>query len=1035
MIFCRSDITSRQLHNLENSTADLEHVCIELFCNGKRILLSSMYRPPNCNKENFKLNLSVTLEKLRNNLPHINLITGDFNYGGVFDFFNTLSTTPFDYETANIFEQNFLTQLIDVPTRYQTTINGHSVSLLDHIWIDRVDLVTKASVCSQISDHCLLALELDLICRKPKNKIIEKYNFSGLTSQNYLDLKTHLQSFKFSDAWSVDQHCAELTNHLTEGLSKFVPRVKYKQKDLDIPWSNAQIRQILQKKNRAYKVYRQAANSFNLLRPSDNNYYAMRIRVSRKNESFKQASKNYKNASRAEKNRYFSNLKNVWSNPQIPTRKKFQILLKLTKTQKNASIPPLLDSGKIIDDPIEKANLFNQFFTDKSQVNRPNDNPPHLDKIVTDGNFDNITTSHFELGPIIKSLKSSNYSPCGVPGTFIKLLYTHAGSIITKLISNLLNAVFSSGVYPKIWKLSHISPIHKKGSKAEMSNYRPISILPTLSKITESVIHSRLLRHLLSNNLISKQQAAYLPADSTAQQLLSMIHLIKTTMASNNIAQAVFLDVSSAFDAVWHKGLLAKLEQINISGPAYQLFSSYLTDRKAVTVIDGHKSAELPLRAGVPQGSRLGPLLFITFLNDIVTDLESTPYLYADDTTLVARANSTYETTNILNRDLAKIYNWALTWKVTFNASKSKDIIFSKSLLPSHPTILGLQFIERVHLHKHLGLYINSSLTWDKQIESIVKKVNFKLSIMWQVKELSRQCLDVLFKLHVRSSIDYAITVFGPSLNDSQIKTLDNLTYRAARLVTGAQKYTSSEKLLNELGWENTTKRIEYLCLTQFYKIIHRQTTPLVHECLPPRLNSNYPTNRTFQHYPFMSSFFVNSFFPFTIKKWDQLHTDLRNEPDFTLFKIKLKEKLKPMKFRHFHVGFKYPNTLHTQLRLGRSFLNCHLFPIGQSITKYCQCGNLESVQHFLLDCNQYDQARGQLFQKLEGLLENKPNTYTKQSLCQILLCGEKPHLPEKYVHNKHIFYAVQTFLCKTKRLFYNEQNKPNRQNNVAPPE
>ena len=96
---------------------------------------------------------------------------------------------------------------------------------------------------------------------------------------------------------------------------------------------------------------------------------------------------------------------------------------------------------------------------------------------------------------------------------------------------------------------------------------------------------------------------------------------------------------------------------------------------------------------------------------------------------------------------------------------------------------------------------------------------------------------------------------------------------------------------------------------------------------------------------------------------------------------------------------------------------------------------SIESVQHFLLDCNQYDQARGQLFQKLEGLLENKPNTYTKQSLCQILLCGEKPHLPEKYVHNKHIFYAVQTFLCKTKRLFYNEQNKPNRQNNVAPPE
>ena len=506
-------------------------------------------------------------------------------------------------------------------------------------------------------------------------------------------------------------------------------------------------------------------------------------------------------------------------------------------------------------------------------------------------------------------------------------------------------------------------------------------------------------------------------------------------MASNNIAQGVFLDVSAAFDAVWHKGLLAKLEQINISGTALQLFSNYLSNRHSVTVIDGHKSTELPLLAGVPQGSRLGPLLFIIYINDLVSDLESNPFVYADDTTLIATGSSTYETTNILNRDLFKISNWAHTWKVTFNASKSKDMIFSKFLLPSYPTILGLQCIERVHLHKHLGLYINSSLTWDKHIESIVKKVNLKLSIMWQVKELSRQCLDVLYKLHVRSSIDYAITVFGPSLNASQIKILDNLNYRAARLVTGAQKYTSSEKLLNELGWENTTKRIEYLCLTQFYKIIHRQTTPLVHENLPPRLNSNYPTNRTFQHYPFMSSFFVNSFFPFSIRRWDQLDPDLRNEPDFTEFKIKLKEKLKPHKFKHFHCGFKYPNTLHTQLRLGRSFLNCHLFPIGLSITKYCQCGSLESVEHFLLDCKLYDHARVQLFQKLDGLLERKPSTYTKQSLCHILLCGEKPHLPEKFVHNKFIFFAVQTFLCRTKRLFFNEENKPNIQNNVVPPD
>ena len=135
-------------------------------------------------------------------------------------------------------------------------------------------------------------------------------------------------------------------------------------------------------------------------------------------------------------------------------------------------------------------------------------------------------------------------------------------------------------------------------------------------------------------------------------------------------------------------------------------------------------------------------------------------------------------------------------------------MIFSKSYLISQPLILGLQIIERVHLHKHLGIYIQSNLSWEKQVTSIVKKENLKLSIINSVKGLSRQCLDVLYKLHVRSSIDYGILVFGPSLNQTQLKTLDNLNYRAAKLVVGAQKYTSCDKIMRELAWEDTSTRL-----------------------------------------------------------------------------------------------------------------------------------------------------------------------------------------------------------------------------------
>ena len=155
-------------------------------------------------------------------------------------------------------------------------------------------------------------------------------------------------------------------------------------------------------------------------------------------------------------------------------------------------------------------------------------------------------------------------------------------------------------------------------------------------------------------------------------------------------------------------------------------------------------------------------------------------------------------------------------------------------------------------------------------------------------------------------------------------------------------------------------------------------------------------------------------------------------EATFNLGKFTLSTAIRYLNLKNSntHCGFKYPNTLHTQLRVGRSYLNCHLFPIGLSITKSCQCGHhLESIEHYFLDCRLYDHARAQLVHKLDGLLENKPNSYSKKNLCQILLCGEKPHLPEKYSHNKHMFFAVQTFITRSKRMFFNEQNKPNQYN------
>ena len=1025
ILYLREDVCFRRLPLLESKV--FEMICVEMFISGKRIILSCCYRPPNednLSHVSFLNDLNLTLEKLRNENCYISIIQGDFNLGNSFAFYDNLTPKPLDNRAKAIFENvgNY-TQIIDIGTRY----SKHSVSLIDLIFVNRPDFIDKACVYSQVADHCGVAISLLISSKRAKPRIREKLCFNEMTIQQWAEFKNYLLEFRIDENATSDFHCESLTRYLQEGISKFVPKIKFKEKTNYVPWDNASIRRLLIKKNKTYKCFRAQSNQFKALRPDDQNYYAVFTRVSQKYQKFRDASKSYKTASRREKNRYFNGLKSVWSNPNIPPRKKFSILKKLSKTEKNNFIPPLIENNQTIHDSKNKAEIFNKFFTNKSQVLSPNDSPPELQNIQTNEILENFNTSPYEIGPILKALKNSNYSPCGIPASFLKLAYSNTGSVITNLISELLNKILYSGEYPNIWKLAHITPVFKCKDKCDKSNYRPISILPTLSKITEAVIHKRLLDHLLSNNIITKYQAAYIPADSTSQQLLSIIHQIKSAWANNKIAQGVFLDISCAFDAVWHHGLIKKLEQINIGGTALQLFKSYLADRKAVTVVDENKSSILPVEAGVPQGSRLGPLLFVIYINDLVNDLESSPFIYADDTTLLATGKSTFETTNILNRDLAKISKWAHIWKIKFNPLKSKDMIFSNSLLPSYPTIMGLHCIERVTLHKHLGIYLTSDLSWNKQIESIIKKVNLKLSIIWQVKGLSRQCLDILYKLHVRSSIDYGISVFGPSLNNQQLEKLDNLQYRAAKIVTGALKFTSKENLQRELGWENTRTRIEYICLTQFHKIVHRETTPLIRDCLPPLLKSKYPTKRTFEYYKDKKRALENSFFPFTIKRWDALDNNIKGlyASDF---KLKLKEILKPSRFKHFNCGYKYPNTLHTQLRLKRSNLNAHLHPIGLAASPACRCGfATESVRHFLLYCDLYTLAREQLFIKLQGLLEKKLKYYSKTDLLEILLTGEKPHLPEKYQHNKFIFFAVQRFLLRTKRLFY-DKNGPNNQ-------
>ena len=375
--------------------------------------------------------------------------------------------------------------------------------------------------------------------------------------------------------------------------------------------------------------------------------------------------------------------------------------------------------------------------------------------------------------------------------------------------------------------------------------------------------------------------------------------------------------------------------------------------------------------AGVPQGSRLGPLLWILHANNILDDLECEVLLFADDTCMFASGTDPAETTAMLNRDLEQISAWATRWKVSFNPSKTKQMIFSNKVLSNSPPVLfNSVVIDQVYEHKHLGIWLTPTLYWSRHIQHVCMKANSKLAVLRSVKYLSRTLLDILYKLQIRSVIDYGLIIFYNTLKQSDVTRLNRIQYRSARLVTGALPYTSRIKLDLDLGWEDLGTRYKILGLSMFYKIAHNYVRPLLKSIMPPLVGNirNTRSNDIYKNFPRVNEEYYNSFIPHFTREWNCLNKSIRNEGDIGIFKNILKEKLKPPKFRHYKYGNKYMNTLMCHLRVGRTYLNADSFSIGFSASDRCECGYKETVFHFFA-CSNYLPQQNILFDKVNEII------------------------------------------------------------------
>ena len=960
-------------HMIKLQSEYFEHIWVDVFVSNKKYCINVAYRPPGESNDEHKLFLDFSnnlLDQLDQYPSYTNIISGDLNFGNIYNKKFVLNPKPLDHEASDLYATHGFTQLIDIPTR----ISRDSSSLIDLIFSSRLDDIIIHGTIPGPADHEGVFVSFNTISCKPKSRMIKLYDYdhtdiSGLN--NYLDNVDWQE--KVYNLPTKEQPSA-MASLLTEALNRFVPTKTFKAHTNDQPWTNAHTRRLLRKKNRNYKLFKKANETYIAAKnnPQSTPETVTKLLNNKQNKFNKsrQASNESVKANRRAKTDYFNSVNATLRNRELTPKKKFEILLRLTKKFKHSNIPPIVENEKVVNSATEKSNIFNQFFAEKSSLESFDDDAPDLEKLdVPD--LDVINTSPFEISACIKKLKKSAFSHCGISAQYIQMI----SSKIRKPLSTLFNNMFIAGYYPDEWKLGSIAPVYKRnGPKISKECYRPISLLPTLSKICESVIHDRLLNHCIDNDIISNKQAAYLKGDSTITQLLYLVHKIRLAWGEKSIAHTVFLDISAAFDKVWHNGLLAKLKQIGVSGQLMKVLESYLTNRKQRVVIDGVYSNEVSIKAGVPQGSRLGPLLFIIYINDILHDLESDGLLFADDTCLTAVDKDPCLTTEKLNRDLQKISDWSNIWKVTFNASKTKDMIFSKKVLNnSTPIMFNNIVVDRVASHKHLGVYLTSTLDWSLQVHETCMKAYRKLAVLRSVKLLHRNTLDLLYKLTVRSIIDYGLIVYGTSLKQSDLKRYEQIQYRAGKLITGALHLTSSEKLNIELGWESIQTRVDFLGLSLFHKINYYETRPLVRECLTS-LNMRIHSKQygKYMPYPKYGRKFDQSYFPYFSKKWDSLDKSLRNTVFFKEFKGKLKERYKPIRLRHYSYGSRLGNKLWTRMRLGRTYLNSHGFAIQKVKSPSCMCHfNNETPTHYLLDCFLYTVERQSLFDRVSQLVTN----------------------------------------------------------------
>lgn len=835
---------------------NLEIIFVEICTCYKKIILGICYRPPSCDPS-FVNSLHDVVNIVMERFPNVPvLLAGDFNYPNIFWSSDVPQLSPFSTDSYNFLsfcsDFNF-TQIVTQPTRITPTTS----SVLDLVLTNVPDLFMSPLCLPQLSDHSLLHFTMDVCVPHHENytKHIRDYaaaDFDAINRELCLFLDSYLDEF---EARSVNSNWILFKEKVAYLTETFVP-LRLVTTNKHAPWYSQSLKRLANKKKRLFRSAK-VSNS----QARWDSYYV--------------ANGEYRRATKAAKETYFNN---TLPNMLVNNPRQFWRVVNKKDTREIT----LKTSDGVTHKDDCAVILCDTFAAAVSGLLNKGSNP-----VCQASGYLPMEAIRFDTAgvqKIIENLKVS--SSAGIDNITSKFLINtkvYSAIILTKIFEQSLEA----GCLPDDWSVGRIIPFFKSGDKLCPENYRPVSITSIPCKIMEHVIYSQLVKFLEGNSFFTDSQHGFRKNFSCETQLICFIHDLHSILDNGTPIDCIFLDFSKAFDKVPHDLLILKLRSLNIDDNVLAWVIAFLSNRSQFVTVNNFDSPRVPVGSGVPQGSVLGPLLFLVYINDLPLNITSSVSLFADDC-VIYRAIKGHSDVLELQADMDRVQEWCETWGMALNVNKCKYMHVNRHSTSIRSYHINNVLLEVVNSYKYLGIHITSTLSWKTHIEYIAGKANSTLGYLRRNFNQAPVSLKLLlYKVLVRSRLEYAASVWDPG-HDSLIYELERVQNRAARFILSNYHRTSSVtsmKTTLALPLLSLRRKVSRLCI--FHKIYF--TNPLLRSRLlaqptyvSTRIDHRHKVGLPLAH----TKCFHNSFVPKTSVCWNHLPCDIVGIKDAALFKI-----------------------------------------------------------------------------------------------------------------------------------------------------